>query len=56
MKKLLNSKELAEYLNIHHGSVKRMVASDRIPFIRLSKTDLRFDLEEVLKKLKEGAK
>lgn len=52
MKKLLTTKELAEYLNVHPVSINRMVANDRIPFMRLGKTDLRFDLEEVLKELK----
>jgi hypothetical protein len=30
-----------------------MATSGRIPAVRLSKTDLRFDLDEVLKTLKE---
>jgi len=56
MKSLLTTKELAEYLNIHPVSLNRKVLKGDIPFYQLSKTNLRFDLDEVLTKLKEGAK
>ena len=52
--KLLSTKELAEYLGTHPVSINRKVAKGEIPFYRLSKTDLRFDLVEVLKALKGG--
>jgi excisionase family DNA binding protein len=50
--KLLTTKELADYLGTHPVSINRKVAKGELPFYRLSKTDLRFDLEEVLKSLK----
>ena len=50
--KLLTTKELAEYLGTHPVSINRKVARGQIPFYRLSKTDLRFNLDEVLKTLK----
>ena len=53
MKKLLTTKELAECLNTHPVSINRKVAKGEIPFYRLSKTDLRFDLDEVLATLKK---
>tara|TARA_R110002049_G_scaffold86363_2_gene219734 strand:- start:4 stop:246 length:243 start_codon:yes stop_codon:yes gene_type:complete len=53
MKKLLTTKELAECLNVHPASISRKVIKGEIPFYRLSKTDLRFDLEEVLAELKK---
>lgn len=51
-KKLLTTKELASYLGTHPVSINRKVARKEIPFYKLSKTDLRFDLEKVLEALK----
>ena len=52
MKKLLTTKELAEYLNVHPLSINRKVLNGEIPCIKLSKRNLRFDLDEVMKALK----
>ena len=51
MNKLLTTAELAEYLNTARMTVLRMAKDGRIPHIKISKTEFRYDVNEVLKAL-----
>ena len=55
MKKLLTTKELAEMLDLHPETIKRMSKRGQIPVIRVSATKFMFDEEDVFNALK-GAK
>jgi len=45
---LLSTNELAEKLNVHRITVVRMVNDGRIPYIKISDTEYRYDLEKVM--------
>lgn len=46
--KLLTTNEIAEKLNVHPATVRRMVKRKQIPYIKLSDKEFRFQLEPVL--------
>ena len=48
MENLLSTTQLAEKLNVHYMTVLRMVKAERIPFIKVGKTEFRFDLKKVM--------
>ena len=52
--KLLSTNELAEKLNVHRITVVRMVNDGRIPYIKISDTEYRYDLEKVMARLEEN--
>ncbi len=52
---LLTTKELSDKLNVHPETIRRMVKRGQIPFIKLSEKEFRFNLENVIKALEEGA-
>ena len=52
--KLLSTNELAEKLNVHRITVVRMVNDGRIPYIKISDTEYRYDLEKVMTRLEEN--
>jgi excisionase family DNA binding protein len=52
MQKLLTTKELAEILNLHPETIKRMAKREQIPFIRVSATKFMFDENDVFEALK----
>lgn len=45
---LLSTNELAEKLNVHRITVVRMVNDGRIPHIKISDTEYRYDFEKVM--------
>ena len=51
---LLKTKELADRLGVHPQTIRRMVERDQIPVVKLSKTEFRFDLNEVKAALNLG--
>ncbi len=54
--KLLKTKELAEKLGVHPITVNRMAKDGRIPFIKISDTEFRFNYEEVIEALNHTVK
>ncbi|AZU97905.1 hypothetical protein [Vibrio phage LP.1] len=54
--KLITTKELAKELNLHPETVRRMARRNQIPFIRVSETEFRFNLAEVLDRLQNEGK
>ena len=52
---MLTTKELSDKLNVHPETIRRMVKRGQIPFIKLSEKEFRFNLENVIKALEEGA-
>ena len=54
MTELITTFELAEKLKVHKMTIHRMVKDGRIPCVKLSKTEFRFDLIKVLEALKEN--
>ena len=52
---LSTTNEVAEYLNVHRITVIRMANDGRIPVIKLSSKEYRYQLDEVLAALKEGS-
>lgn len=55
MRRLLNSKELAEILNYHREVILRKARAGEIPGIKIEK-EWRFDQDEIEEWLKEKAK
>ena len=53
---LLTTTQLAKELNVHAGTVRRMVYMNKIPYIKLGsetgRYEYRFDLDKVLDTLK----
>lgn len=43
--------ELAEKLNVHRVTIMRMAKDGRIPYIRISPTEFRYDFEKVMEAL-----
>ncbi len=54
MKDLIKTKQLAKILGIHPVSVHKMTRAGKIPYIRLSARDYRYDLDEVMNALRES--
>ena len=52
MKKLLSTKELADYLSMKEETIRELVWKRKIPFFR-SERLVRFDMEEIDKWLRE---
>ncbi len=52
MPKLIKTEELAKILDVHPNTIRAYAASGRIPFIKLSERDYRYDLEKVLEHLR----
>jgi len=52
MTKLITTKELAEVLNLHPETIKRMAKRGQIPVIKVSATKFMFDEDEVFNALK----
>ena len=48
MSALLTTNELAARLNVHRITVIRMVNKGRIPYIKVGKTEYRYDEEKVM--------
>ena len=48
---LLSTNELAKKLNLHRITVIRMVNDGRIPYIKISDTEYRYDYEKVIASL-----
>lgn len=53
---LVTTVQLAQILNVHTNTVRRWVKEDRIPRIKISETDFRFDVEKVIAALEEQNK
>lgn len=49
--KLLTTIELAEYLQVHPETIRRMVKRGQIPVVKLSEREYRFDFEKVMETL-----
>ena len=45
---LMTTNELAVKLNVHRITVVRMANDGRIPYIKISSTEYRYDLEKVM--------
>lgn len=52
--KLISTKELAKELNVHPETVRRMARRNQIPFIRVSETEFRFNLQQVIDRLQNN--
>jgi excisionase family DNA binding protein len=52
MTQLLTTAQLAEKLNTSKMTVLRMAKDGRIPHIKISKTEFRYDIDEVLEALR----
>lgn len=52
-KPLMTTGELAKMLNVHGHTVRLWAKEGKIPYIKLSATNYRFDYDEVIKALKE---
>lgn len=50
---IVNSKELAVILNVNVETVRRMVKRGEIPFFKVGEREYRFDVQEVIKSLKD---
>lgn len=53
MKKLHTSAEIAEIFQVHGNTVRQWTREGKIPAIKISKTNYRYDLEKVIEALKE---
>lgn len=56
MVNLLTTNELAERLNLHRITVRRMSIDGRIPSIFISDTETRYDWDDVIAALKNNSK
>ena len=56
MENLISTIQLAEKLNVHKATVIRMANDKRIPVIKISETEFRFNLKEVLVALEKNSK
>ena len=54
-KRYITTKELSLHLGLHTETIRRMCRDGRIPYIKVSKTDFKFDLEKVIKRLEKDA-
>lgn len=50
----MTTKQLAEALNVHSETVRRMRIREQIPFIKVSDTEYRYNYEEVIEALKDS--
>lgn len=48
---IVSTKELASKLKVHPETIRRMVRRKQIPVIKISETDYKFNLEDVIKTL-----
>ena len=47
----MTTQELAERLNVHRITIMRMAKDGRIPYIKISDTEFRYDWDKVMAKL-----
>ena len=52
---LLSTTKMAEKLGVHRITVVRMAKDGRIPYIKISDTEYRYDSEKVIKALEANA-
>lgn len=51
MKKLIKTEELARLMDVHPHTVRLWAKEGRIPYIKLSERDFRYDYDDVIAKL-----
>lgn len=54
--KLISAKEVASELGLNPETVRRMARRGQIPYVKISATHFKYDLENVIKALNENQK
>lgn len=50
----MTTKELADHLKVHPETIRRMVKRGQIPYIKISETNFKFELDTVLEVLQNN--
>ena len=53
-KTMITKKELSEHLSVSSRLITRLMADDKIPYVKVGATAVRFDLQKVLAALEGG--
>lgn len=55
-KNLISTTKMAKRLGVHRMTIVRLVKAKRIPYIKISSTEYRYDAEKVIAALEESTK